>query len=101
MYVQRNTEARRRNHSRRGKAVTIKYSECMFVALVIQHAMRMRRVIQSSVACSGLQSPHPQPPYLFANCTIFGRRVESYCTKKCVTIFSTDFVSNISHSMGS
>jgi len=28
---------------------------CVFVALVIQHAMRMRRVILPSVACPALQ----------------------------------------------
>ena len=28
----------------RGKAISITHSECVFVALVIQHAMRMRRV---------------------------------------------------------
>ena len=33
----------------------------MYVTLVIQHAMRMRRVIQLSVACPGLQL-HPPPP---------------------------------------
>jgi len=34
-----------------GKAVCITYSECVSVALVIQHAMRMRRIIFSSVVC--------------------------------------------------
>jgi len=31
------------------------YSQCLSVALVIQHAMRMRRIILSSVACLSLQ----------------------------------------------
>ena len=35
----------------RGKARAIAYSEGVFVALVIQHAKRMRLVILSSVAC--------------------------------------------------
>jgi hypothetical protein len=39
------------------KQVSITYSECVSVALVIQHAKRMRRVILSSVAC-------PAVPYL-------------------------------------
>jgi hypothetical protein len=47
----RNIEARSRNHCFRGKAVSITYSECMSVALVIQHVKRMRRIILSSVAC--------------------------------------------------
>jgi hypothetical protein len=33
----------------------VKYSERVFVALVIQHAKRMRRIILSSVACLALQ----------------------------------------------
>jgi len=44
----RNIEARSRNHCCRGKPVSIIYSECMFVVLVIQHAKRMRRIILSS-----------------------------------------------------
>ena len=35
----------------RGKAMSITYSECVSVASVIQHAMRMRRIILPSVAC--------------------------------------------------
>ena len=34
-----------------GKAISITYSECVSVALVIQHAKRMRRIILSYVAC--------------------------------------------------
>jgi hypothetical protein len=43
-------EARSRNHRCRLKASSIAYSECVSVALVTQHAKRMRRVILSSVA---------------------------------------------------
>ena len=45
MNVQRNIKVRSRNHCCRGKAMIFTYSEFVFVALVIQHAMRMRRVI--------------------------------------------------------
>ena len=45
MYVQRNIQARSRNHCCGGKAIRITYSECVFVALVILHAKRMRRII--------------------------------------------------------
>ena len=54
MYVQRNIEARSRNHCCCGKAVSIPYSVCVSVALVIEHAKRMRRTILSSVACLAL-----------------------------------------------
>jgi hypothetical protein len=50
MGVQRNNEARSRNR-RRSKAMSITYAEYVCVALVIQNAKRMRRVILSSVAC--------------------------------------------------
>ena len=40
MYI----EARSRNHFCSGKARNITYSECMSVALVIQHAKRVRRI---------------------------------------------------------
>ena len=33
------------------EAISITYSECVSVALLIQHAKRMRRIILSPVAC--------------------------------------------------
>ena len=57
MHVQRDSDARSCNHRRCGKAVSIKDSECVqTVACGIQHAMRMRRIILSSVACPPLQN---------------------------------------------
>jgi hypothetical protein len=50
----RNIDVHSRNHCFRGKAISISYSECVFVALVIQHAKRMRPIILSSVACVAL-----------------------------------------------
>jgi hypothetical protein len=48
--------------------IRITYSECVFVALVIHRAMRMRRIILSSVACPAIQysSTLPQTA-LFSN----------------------------------
>jgi len=44
-YVQRNSLASSWKHCCSGKAVSVTYSECVFVALVIQHAKRTRRFI--------------------------------------------------------
>jgi len=40
MYVQHNTEAPSCNYRCSGKAIRITYSECVFVALGLQHATR-------------------------------------------------------------
>jgi len=50
----RNNEAHSHDHCCRAQARSIKYSEFVFVALVIQHANRMRRFILPSVACPGV-----------------------------------------------
>lgn len=44
------------DHCCRGKVINITYSDCVFVALVAQHGMRMRRVTLSCVTC--LTLPH-------------------------------------------
>ena len=43
--------ARSRNHCCLRKAISITYAECISVAVVIQHPMRMCSIIWSSVAC--------------------------------------------------
>jgi len=45
MYVERNTETRWWNHCCSGKAMNVTYSECLFVALDIQLAMRMGSIV--------------------------------------------------------
>jgi len=45
MYVLRNTGTRSRNHCCSGKEMSIAYSGCVFEALSIQHAVRMRRTV--------------------------------------------------------
>jgi len=47
MYTQRNKQARSSNHRRRRKAISITYSEYVYVALVIQHTMRLHRRLYS------------------------------------------------------
>ena len=61
-------DAFRKNHCCRGKAVSIVYSESVFVALVIQHAKLMLRIILSSVACAVL-------PYYIIICGLCGSTV--------------------------
>jgi len=71
MYAQRKIQARSRNHCRRGKAITITYSECVFVASVIQNAKCVRRTILPSVACPTLQylytSSHKRHDFLLTH----------------------------------
>jgi len=55
MYVYRNIKVPSCSHCRCGKAISITYSECVSVALVIQHAMHMHPIILSSAACPVLQ----------------------------------------------
>jgi ribosomal protein L13E len=45
-----NVGTRSRNHYRRGRAVSIAYSECVSVGLDIQHVQRMCHIILLSVA---------------------------------------------------
>jgi hypothetical protein len=51
MYVPRNSEARSRIHCCRGKAVSITYSECVFAALGILYAKRMRHITVNCHQC--------------------------------------------------
>ena len=66
--------------------MSITYSECVSVALVIQHVMRMRLTVLSSVACPAL--PFFIPHYL-VNATILGGKIVEH--KMCVLIFLYSF----------
>jgi len=83
MIVKRNIEARSCNHCGRGNAISITYSESVFVALVIQHVMRMRH----SVIC-GLSGPKIFLHIISQKVRFSGRKSH----EMCVMIFSTNFV---------
>ena len=51
VHVKRKTEARLRYQFCLGKAISITYSECVFVALGIRLAKRVTRITLASVAC--------------------------------------------------
>ena len=89
-------EARSFNCCCSGKAISIRYSECVSVALVIRHAKHMCRIILPSVAC-------PAVPYFS---TLSHERHDfrvgvggwNLLNMNCVFfIFHTTFVWDISH----
>jgi hypothetical protein len=86
--VQSSTEARWRKDCCSRKAISTTYSEYVSVALVIQHAKRMRRVILSSVACLALHNF----VLVLINGTIFGKTILNI---KCAFWFSLQCSSEI------
>ena len=90
----RNVGARSRYHYCRGKALSITYSECVSVSLVIQHTKRMRLIVLLSVSCTAV----PYFSHYLINRTTFQGGGDVLQHKTCVLIFSATVVRNISHS---
>ena len=69
------------------------FSECVFVAVGIQHAMRVRRVV-----IFNLLGFHNIFPHCLINATIFEKKKRAVQHKMCVLVFSTNFIQKIYHS---
>jgi len=61
MHVKCNTEAHSCKHCCRGKAIGATYSECVFVAFVIRHAIRMLDIV---ICCLPRSTIYFFPRYL-------------------------------------
>jgi hypothetical protein len=75
--------------------MNITYSECVSVALVIQHSTRMRPIILSSVACLGL------PCFSTLSHKRHDFREKSYLTQNVFFLFSIQRLSETFVSTGS
>jgi len=92
MYVWRNIETPSCNHCWSEKAIIVTYPECVFVALGIQHAMRMRHIIICGLASSTTFF------YIISWTAQFSKKKRVIELKVWVLIFSTNFIWHISHS---
>ena len=74
-----------------GEAISVTYSECVSVASVVKHAMRMRHIVICGLSRSTIFSQISHKLRGFRK-----KKVTEH--KMCVLIFSTTFTWNISHS---
>jgi hypothetical protein len=88
LYVWRNTAARSCNHNSRGKAISITYVECVYSLSYPTWALSYCRM--------WLLRLHLVFQHYLINGMILGGKIIEH--KKCVLIFSTNFVGNMSHS---
>jgi hypothetical protein len=90
-YVKRDTEGRSYNHCCSVKSISITYSECPFLDLGIQHAMRMHHVVICGLpGCIGFFST------LSPKLLEFRKNVSEH--NLCTSIFCTTFARKIFHS---
>jgi hypothetical protein len=75
-----------RNYCWRGKVISVKHYECVFVALVTPHAKRTRHITLSFMASQPVQ----YCPHYFLNGTIVGKMLLNI---KCVFWFSVQCLS--------
>ena len=85
MLLKKTSNVGSRNHCYGGKAISITYSECVSIALRIQHTKRMRRIMLS-VACQLVQ--------YFSTLSHKRHDFREKVTEHeiCVLIFSTELV---------
>jgi len=89
--IQRNSEARSFNHCCSGKTLSVTYSESVYVAIDIQHAMRMRHIVICGLPGSAVFV------HIISQTARFSKKIVTEHTI-CVLIFSPTSVWNISHS---
>ena len=87
VHVKRNIEPRSCDHCCTGKSISIIQPVCAFVALGIQHAMRMHRIVICDLSGSALFS------MLFHKGTILEEK--SYCGENVCFDFLCNFLSEI------